>query len=212
MLKQTIALMALGANLSFYPAVAQSTAGGAAPSHVVQMVNLVANVDKTIHTKKAKAGDPFTAKVTTAGELDDGTNVPAGSVLEGHVDSVTPSENKGDSVLTVTIDKLAIKGGTEIPVKATITHVASFAPITEGKAYSDPSSYQRQYIPSSRPTDMQDPNAPKRPHSIPDLLLTSSPRDATSGTFTCAKKNLDLANTVQLQVSVASAPSGMKIQ
>ena len=125
---------------------------------------------------------------------------------------MTPSENKGDSVLTVTIDKLAIKGGTEIPVKATITHVASFAPITEGKAYSDPSSYQPQYIPRSRPTDMQDPNAPKGPHSIPDLLLTSSPHDATSGTFTCAKKNLRLANTVQLQVSVASAPSGVKIR
>ena len=128
------------------------------------------------------------------------------------MDSVAPSENKGNSTLTVTIDKLAIKGGKEIPVKATITHVSSFAPVTKDRPYSEPSSYQPQYIPRSRPADMQDPNATKGPHSIPDLLLTSSPHDATSGTFTCEKKNLRLAKTVQLQVSVAVVPPGIKIQ
>jgi hypothetical protein len=212
MLKQKIVLLALVASLGgLYTAVAQSTAAGAAPEHVIQMVNLVANVDKSIDTKKAKAGDAFTAKVTTAGKLDDGTDVPIGSVLEGHVDSVTPSENKGDSVLTVTIDKLAIKNGKEIPVKATITHVAS-TESEDDKGYSDPSSYQARSIPATRPSDMQDPNAPKAPHSIPGLTFTSSPHDATSGTFTYAKKNLRLGNSVQLQVSVAAAPPGVKIQ
>jgi hypothetical protein len=214
MLKQNIVLVALAVGLGgVHSAIAQSTAEGAAPAHVVQMVNLVANVDKTIDTKKAKAGDPFTAKVTTAGKLDDGSDIPVGSVLEGHVDSVTPSENKGDSVLTVTIDKLAIKGGKEIPIKATITHVASTAQDSgDDKAYSDPSSYRVASIPSTKPASMQDPNAPKGPHSIPDLTLKSSPHDATSGTFTYAKKNLRLGNMVQLQVSVASAPPGVKIQ
>ena len=87
MLKQRIVLVALAASFSsFSTAIAQSTAEGAAPAHVIQMVNLVANVDKSIDTKKAKAGDPFNAKVATAGKLDDGTDVPAGSILEGHVD------------------------------------------------------------------------------------------------------------------------------
>ena len=212
MLKQKIVLVALAVGLGgVHSAIAQSTAGGAAPSHTIQMVNLVANVDKTIDSKKAKAGDAFNAKVVTAGKLDDGTDVPVGSILEGHVDSVIPSENKGDSVLTVTIDKLAIKGGTEIPVKATITSVAS-TESDDDKGYSDPSSYQVRSIPATRPSDMQDPNAPKAPHAIPGLTLTSSPHDATSGTFTYAKKNLHLANTVRLQVSVATAPPGVKIQ
>src|SRR5215469_3169394 len=163
MLKQKIILIALTASLSsFQVAVAQSTAAGAAPSHTVQMVNLIANVDKTIDTKKAKAGDAFNAKVVTAGKLDDGTDVPVGSLLEGHVDSVTPSENKGDSTLTVTIDKLAIRGGKEVPVKATITHVASIAQDSgDDKPYSDPSSYRVASIPSTKPAGMQDPNAPK---------------------------------------------------
>jgi len=211
MLKQKIVLIALGASLSFYPAIAQSTAAGAGPSHVIQMVNLVANVDKSIDTKKAKVGDPFNAKVMTAGKLDDGTDVPVGSVLEGHVDSVTPSENKGSSVLTVTIDKLAIKNGKEIPVKATITGVAS-TESNDDKGYSDPSSYQVRSIPATTPSGTQDPNAPKSPHSVPDLNLTSSPHDATSGTFTYAKKNLHMNSSFQLQVSVASAPPGVKIQ
>ena len=214
MLKQKIVLVALAASLSgACSAMAQSTADGAAPAHVIQMVNLVANVDKSIDTKKAKAGEPFNAKVTTAGKLDDGTDVPVGSVLEGHVDSVTPSENKSDSVLTVTFDKLAVKGGKDLPIKATITHVASIAQDSgDDKAYSDPSSYRVASIPSTKPASMQDPNAPKGPHSIPDLNLTSSPHDATSGTFTYAKKNLRMGNMVQLQVSVAVGAPGVKIQ
>jgi hypothetical protein len=204
----------VAAFVGVHPAGAQSSSVQSAPSaHLVQMVNLVANVDKTVDTKKAKAGDPFTAKVVTGGKLDDGTDVPAGSILEGHVDSVTPSENKGDSVLMVTIDKLAIKNGKEVPVKATITRVESTSPDSgDDKGYSDPSSYRVASIPSTKPASMQDPNAPKGPHAVPDLTVKSSPHEATSGTFTYAKKNLKMNNTFQLQVSVASAPPGVKIQ
>ena len=193
---------------------AQSPSGQSGPSaHIVQMVNLVATVDKTIDTKKAKAGDPFTAKVNTPGKLDDGTDVPVGSILEGHVDSVMPSENKGDSTLTVTIDKLAIKSGKEVPIKATITRVESTSQDSgDDKPYSDPSSYRVASIPSTKPASMQDPNAPKGVHAVPDLTLKSSPHDSTSGTFTYAKKNLKMNNSFQLQVSVASAPPGVKIQ
>jgi len=213
MIKQKVLFVALAAVLTSASFVgAQSSTSpqsdAASQPQIITMVNLVANVDKSIDTKKAKTGDPFTAKVTTAGKLHDGTNVPTGSLLEGHIDSVTPSENKGDSILTVTIDKLAIKNGNEIPVKATITHVASLAPVTEDKAYSDPSSYTRQNIAGSRPASLQDPNAPPSPHSIPGLTLASSPHDAASGTFTQAKGNLHLASTVQLQVSVGIVPPG----
>lgn len=205
-----IAAAFLGVN---YAGAQASNAGPGAPPHIVQMVNLVATVDKTVDTKKAKAGDPFNAKVTAGSKLDDGTDVPAGSFLEGHIDSVTPSENKGDSVLTVTFDKLAIKNGTEVPIKATITRVESTSQDSgDDKPYSDPSSYRVASIPSTKPASMQDPNAPKGPHAVPDLTLKSSPHDATSGTLTYAKKNLKLTNSFQLQVSVASAPPGVKIQ
>jgi len=213
MLKQKITFAALAAVLASASFVGAQTSAAPASdsptsSQVIMMVNLVANVDKGIDTKKAKAGDPFTAKVATGGKLNDGTNVPVGSLLEGHVDSVTPSQNKGDSVLTVTIDKLAVKNGNEIPVKATITRVDSVAPITEDKGYGDPSSYQRQNIAGSRPASAQDPNGPPSPHSIPGLTLASSAHDAASGTLTQAKGNLHLANTVQLQVSVGIVPAG----
>ncbi|HZD49934.1 MAG TPA: hypothetical protein VE178_14430 [Silvibacterium sp.] len=214
MLKQKVVLLALAVSLNgLHFAVAQSNTESAGPAHIIQMVNLVATVDKSIDTKKAKAGDPFDAKVATTVKLDDGTDVPSGSVLEGHVDSVTRSENKGDSVLTVTIDKLAIKDGKEIPIKATITQVASTASdSSDDRGYSDPSSYRVQNIPSTRPAGTQDPNAPKVPHSVPDLTLTSSVHDATSGTFTYAKKNLHMNNAFLLQVSVAVAHPGVKLQ
>ena len=209
MLKQKAAMLAFA--LALAPSFASQTTavnqpGAAAQPRVIRMVTLVTNVEKSIDTGKAKVGDPFAVKVANPDKLNDGTIVPAGSILEGRIDSVTPSENKGDSILTITIDKLVVKDGNEIPVKATIIHVASLAPITEERPYSEPSSYQRQNIAASRPASLQDPNAPKGPHAIPDLTLTSSPNDSTSGTFTQAKKNLHLANTVQLQVSVAVVP------
>jgi hypothetical protein len=85
MLKQKVVLLALAVSLNgLHFAVAQSNTESAGPAHIIQMVNLVANVDKSIDTKKAKAGDPFDAKVATTVKLDDGTDVPSGSVLEGH--------------------------------------------------------------------------------------------------------------------------------
>ena len=214
MFMQTIAAAFTATFVGLHSAGGQSSSVQSPPSaHIVQMVNLVTTVDKTVDTKKARAGDPFTARVATAGKLDDSTDVPAGSILEGHVDSVTPSENKGDSVLTVTIDKLAIKNGKEVPVKATITRVDSTSPDSgDDKGYSEPSAYRVTSIPSTKPASMQDPNAPKMPRAVPDLTLKSSPHDATSGTFTYAKKNLRLNSSFQLQVSVAAAPPGVRIQ
>jgi hypothetical protein len=211
MLKQKAVVVAFALSLAS-PLVSQTSAvnqPAAAQPHVIKMVTLVANVEKSIDTRTARAGEVFEAKVANPEKLNDGTVVPAGSILEGRVDSVTPSENKGDSILTVTIDKLAIKSEKEIPIKATIIHVASVAPITEERPYSDPSVYQRQNIQASRPAPLQDPNAPKGPHAIHDLTLTSSPTNATSGTFIYAKQNLHLANTVQLQISVAVVPPGV---
>ena len=153
MFMQTIAAAFTATFVGLHSAGAQSSSVQSPPSaHIVQMVNLVTTVDKTVDTKKARAGDPFTARVATAGKLDDSTDVPAGSILEGHVDSVTPSENKGDSVLTVTIDKLAIKNGKEVPVKATITRVDSTSPDSgDDKGYSEPSAYRVTSIPSTKP-------------------------------------------------------------
>lgn len=179
-------------------------------SHTITMVNLLADVDKTIDAKKAKAGDPITAKTTAATELNDGTKVPSGSILEGHIDSVTPSEKKSDSTMVVTFNKLQIKGGSELAVKATITSIASTAPADNGSSY-DPSNY-RAGTQGDNKANGEQGGAPTGPHPIQGLTLTSSPKDANSGTLTQAKKNVHLSSTVQLVVAVAAIPPGAILQ
>lgn len=192
------------------PAHAQSTSG------TIQMTNLVANVDKTVDSKKAKAGDAFTAKTTEGTTLNDGTTVPVGSVLEGHVDSVTPSEHKGDGTLVLTIDKLQIKGGKEVPVKATIMQVASFERAignggngqTQDRAF-DTSARDTARMNGASSGGGQDQSGP---HEVPGLKLDSSVDGANSGTLTQAKGNVHLSNENRIQVSVAVIPAGTNIK
>jgi len=205
MLKQTASLALLLASVSFVAAAQNPAPPAEGSSHVIMMVNLIANIEKTIDSKKAKAGDPVAAKTVAATKLSDGTDVPSGSILTGHIDNVTPSENKGDSTLTVTFDKLQIKNGKEIPVKATVVSVASTAPADDGKAY-DPSSYRPGMLGDNKANGQNNQPQSTGPHPVEGLSVAGSPKEPTSGTFTQEKKNLHMTSSTQLVVSVAAAP------
>jgi hypothetical protein len=82
-------------------------------------------VVKTLDSSKLKSGD--TVEVETAGsfKLPDGTLVPKGSKLTGHV-TLAKARAKGDSdsQLAVTFDKLDIVNGKELTIKGTVQAVA----------------------------------------------------------------------------------------
>jgi hypothetical protein len=110
------------------PSTAQSANSSAATQpaqqHTIQMVQAQAELDKTIDAKKAKQGDPVTAKLVTDVQVPNEQALPKNTVLEGHVDQVTASQNKSDSTVVVTFDKAKLKGGQEVPIKATILAMA----------------------------------------------------------------------------------------
>jgi len=199
MLKQITAFAAVLASISI--AAAQN----------VTMVSVSGTPEKTIDAKKAKAGEPVSVKVTSAVQLSDGTKVPAGSVLTGHIDSVTPSEKKSDSTLTLTFDKLQIKNGNQIDVKATLASAMTTAP--GGSNGYDP-GLARQGAPIDASSNAQSNmgGISATPHPIDGLTVTGSPHDATSGTLTQAKGNVHLTNGVVLVVSIAIVPAGAKVQ
>jgi hypothetical protein len=180
-------------------------------NQVITMTNILANVDKAVDAKKAKAGEPITAKTTAATQLNDGTRVPVGSILEGHIDSVTPSDKKSDSTMVVTFDKLQIKDkdAKELPVKATLIAITTTASDDNDKPY-DPSSYRAGSQGDNKANGSNSPST--GPHPIAGLTVTGSPKDAASGTLTQAKKNVHLSSGVQLVVSVAAIPPGAILQ
>jgi hypothetical protein len=178
-------------------------------NQVITMTNVLANLDKAVDAKKSKADDPITAKTTAATQLNDGTRVPVGSILEGRIDSVTPSEKKSDSTMVVTFNKLQIKDGKELPVKATLIAITTTASDDNDKPY-DPSSYRAGSQGDNKANGSNSPST--GPHPIAGLTVTGSPKDAASGTLTQAKKNVRLSSGVQLVVSVAAIPPGAILQ
>ncbi|MBV8632013.1 MAG: hypothetical protein JOZ83_13875 [Silvibacterium sp.] len=185
------------------------TCASFAAAQNVTMVSVPATLEKTVDAKKAKAGDPLSAKVSSAVQLSDGTKVPAGSVLTGHIDSVAPSEKKGDSTMTVTFDKLQIKGGNQIDVKATLVSAMTTAPVSGG-AYD--AGLARQGAPQNTTNAQNNLGGIGPPHPIEGLTVTGSPHDASSGTLTQAKGNVHLSSGVDLEFSVAVIPPGAKVQ
>lgn len=179
----------------------------------IQMSTVVANVQKTVDAKKAKPGEAFTVKIVTGTTLNDGTVVPIGSILEGHVDSATKSEHHSDSTLVLTIDKLKLKDGKEIQVKATIVQVASFEKELgndSGQPHTGPFENNKKDS-AMMNSSLAGHGASSGPHPVPGLTLTSSVNDPTSGTLTQKRDNVRLSNENQIQVSVAVVPKGMKL-
>ena len=185
------------------------TCASVAVGQNVTMVSVPATLEKTIEAKKAKAGDALSAKVSSAVQLSDGTKVPAGSILQGHIDSVTPSEKKSDSMMTVTFDKLQIKGGNEVDVKATLVSAMTTAPVSGG-GYD--AGLARQGAPQNTTNAQNNLGGISAPHPIEGLTVTGSPHDASSGTLTQSKGNVHLSSGVNLEFSVAIIPAGAKVQ
>jgi hypothetical protein len=125
--------LALGASMALAlaaaAAVAQNSEAGSQgqgdqPQRTIQMVQARAQLSKTIDAKKAKQGEPVTAKLSDKVQIPDAQELPKDTVLEGHIDQVQPSEHKSDSTVVVTFDKAKLKDGKELPIKATVVSIS----------------------------------------------------------------------------------------
>lgn len=99
---------------------AQATPAQTQPQPKLEMVQARAELSKTLDAKKAKQGDVVDAKLTENVQIPNAQELPKNTVLEGHVDQVTASENKSNSTMVVTFDKAKLKDGQELPIKATV--------------------------------------------------------------------------------------------
>jgi hypothetical protein len=87
---------------------------------------LHADLDTSLDSKKAKAGDAVTAHVTEAVKINGQTVIPKNAKLVGHVTQST-ARSKGDagSAMAVLFDKMVIKKGQEVPLKVVIQAMAA---------------------------------------------------------------------------------------
>ena len=84
---------------------------------------IMVQLTKSVDSRKLSAGDSIEAKVTTEVRWN-GTAVPRGSKVMGHITEAS-SRAKGDpaSALGIVFDRIALKDGTDLPLKANIQAV-----------------------------------------------------------------------------------------
>jgi hypothetical protein len=97
------------------------TPASSAKGHGVMPVELT----KSLDSKKLKEGDAVTGKIAADLRLKDGTQIPRGSKVTGHV-TEAKARSRGDaqSALGIVFDKISLPSGKDIAIKGEIQAVA----------------------------------------------------------------------------------------
>ena len=105
------------------PAPATETAAPPAAA-AVEMRPVNAELETKLDSKTAKAGDNIVVKTKTAIKTADGTVIPKGSKLVGHITGVQPSGAGANSQVALQFDHIELKGGQSMPVQSQIQSIA----------------------------------------------------------------------------------------
>ena len=117
-------------------------AGGSMNSVAVgeQMRPVNGELQSKLDSKSAKAGDEVVVKTTQSATTADGTAIPKGSRLVGHVTTVVAhSKESANSQLGIQFDRAELKGGQSLPVHSEIRSLT--APASAMAAGSGGSDY-----------------------------------------------------------------------
>jgi hypothetical protein len=91
----------------------------------VEMTPVNGELAGKLDTKSAKAGDPVIVKTSDAVQTADGTMIPKGSKLMGHVAKVqSHSQGSENSALGIVFDHAELKGGQSVAIESVIKSVA----------------------------------------------------------------------------------------
>jgi hypothetical protein len=92
----------------------------------LQAASVSAELTKSVDTKKARVGDEINAKITNDAKLPDGTELPKGTKLVGNVvDVKAKSKDEHDSHLVLALNRVVLKDGHEMPIKAAVTSMTA---------------------------------------------------------------------------------------
>jgi hypothetical protein len=94
----------------------------AAPQAPMSPVN--GELESKLDSKTAKTGDNVVVKTQTAIKTSDGTEIPKGSKLVGHIIAVQASASGTNSQVALQFDHIELKGGQSLPVHSQIQSIS----------------------------------------------------------------------------------------
>lgn len=94
----------------------------------VQLQLITGELEDKLDSRSAKQGDSVVLKTREDVKIPDGTAIPKGSKLVGHVTNVQPrAEGKENSQITLQFDRAEVKGGPSLPIESVLESVAPSA-------------------------------------------------------------------------------------
>jgi hypothetical protein len=124
----TVAALAVPAVLT---ASAQTPAPGGATTYAQEAVGAPAELTKGMDSKNAKVGDGIEARIAANVRLADGTELPRGTRLTGHVTDVgAKSKDNHDGHIAFTFDHAVLKDGKQIAIHVWMQSISVPAPVT----------------------------------------------------------------------------------
>lgn len=116
----------------------QAQSEGGVPAGAV----IAAELSKSIDAKKAKTGDKVEAKIAMDVLSQGKIVIPRDSKVFGHVvDAKAHSKNSAGSTLSISFDRIALKGGNELPLHLRIQAIGrplQLAALADSSPMSDP--------------------------------------------------------------------------
>jgi hypothetical protein len=183
-------------NISMSLAVVSLLSAGAASAQSLSGVNT--RLVSPLNSQTATEGQTVTVKLDGTVKTADGVKLSRGTELVGKITSVKPSQNGGPASVTLTFTTADLKGGKQIPVKATLL-----------AAYPGDQDVEAQYSESTMnavaSTVPSDQTIDQEPGALPGVALKSAVEAPESGTFSKSKGNFKLAAGTFLQVGIAPA-------
>ncbi len=117
-------IVVFGAALAASLCYAQDATTPTAQGRVVGHGSFPVKVVKTLDSSKLKEGDAVEVATAGAFKLADGTMVPKGTKLTGHITAAKArSKGDSDSELTLAFERINIPGGKQIPIKGMVQAV-----------------------------------------------------------------------------------------
>jgi hypothetical protein len=104
------------------PAAAPQTPAPETPA--VELSPVTGELVSKLDSKTAKAGDNVVIQTKSSAKTADGTEIPKGSKLVGHVLVAQPSGAGANSQVALQIDHIELKGGQSVPVHSQIQSIA----------------------------------------------------------------------------------------
>lgn len=100
---------------------AANASATASSASAQSMTNVDATLRNSVDSKHAKAGDAVTAVTRSNSTLANGTKLPKGTQLMGHVTDATQySKGAGSGAVSMVFDQARMKNGTTMPIHAVL--------------------------------------------------------------------------------------------